>query len=634
MIKTIKHYLNFPQLEDSAIPHFIDYNIEADKLMLKLFFAQWFIATFVTSIMYDTYLYGFVSGGLLTLSMLLAYKKFKGTHTMMILAAVTMMMFSLIYIQQYLGRIEMHFHVFIALAILTIYKDLIPILVGAVTTVIHHFVFNYLQLHEIQFFDMPVMIFNYGCGLDIVILHGIFVIIELVVLGSIVKKQLIHSVDLISTKENLQYTSMHDSLTGLPNRHNLNTQMKYIKANAHRHKTKFAVIFLDLDYFKNVNDTLGHDVGDKLLQTISKRLKSTVRENDLVSRIGGDEFILVAVDIKNESDIVNTVEKLLSIFREDIVIYENNLRLSASIGISIYPDDSTDFIELMKFADIAMYKSKDQGRDNFNFFTTRLDEEIHYDVEIINDMQQALNNGEFKLYYQPKVSVTSGKIIGAEGLLRWEHPIKGTIFPNDFISLAENTGFMVSLGEFVINEGVKYISKLNLKGFEDIDISINVSTRQFQHTNLYEQLDMALKKYRVKGERLAIEITESLLIDNVEETVEKLHDIKKLNVKICMDDFGTGYSSLSYLKLFPIDSLKIDKSFVDDIKEDSDNDNILLNTIIAMGQSLGLNVIAEGVEEGYQLRYLQKKQNQNYQGFYFSKAIKEEEFIEMLKNGC
>ena len=634
MFKKIKYYFNFPQLESSALSHFIDYNIEADKLMLKLFFVQWFIATFVTSIVYDTYIYGFVSGGMLTLLMLLAYKKFKGTHTMMVLVAVSMMMFSLIYIQQYLGRIEMHFHVFIALAILTIYKDLIPILVGAVTTIIHHLVFNYLQLYDIHLFGQPVMIFNYGCGLDIVILHGAFVIIELVVLLNIVKKQVVHSIDLINTKENLKYTSMHDTLTGLPNRHNLNTQMKYIKANANRHKTKFAVMFLDLDYFKNINDTLGHDVGDKLLQSVAKKLKSSVRENDLVCRIGGDEFVLVVVDIKSESDIVRTVEKILGIFREDIVIYENNLRLSVSVGISIYPDDSTDFIELMKFADIAMYKSKDQGRDNFNFFTTRLDEEIHYDVEIINDMQKALKNNEFKLYYQPKVSVTSGKIIGAEALIRWEHPSKGIIPPNDFIPLAENTGFMLNLGEFVINEGIKYISKLNLKGFNDISISINVSNRQFQHANIYNQIETALKKYNVKGERLAIEITESLVIDNVEETAQKLHKIKELNVRISMDDFGTGYSSLSYLKLLPIDTLKIDKSFVDDIKEDSENENILLNTIIAMGQSLGMEVIAEGVEEGYQLRHLQSKNNHNYQGYYFSKAIKEDEFIEMLQNGC
>ena len=632
MLKTFKRFFNFPKIPDTAIAEFMDYNIEADKLMLRVFVFQWFIATFITSILYDTYLYGFISGGLVTLMMFITYKYYKGRHTMMILSSIAMMLFSLIFIQQHLGRIEMHFHVFIGLAILTIYKDIIPITIGAITTIIHHFFFNYLQINNVSIFDTPIMIFNYGCSYDIVILHGVFVIFELIVLGYIVKKQVKHTVDLITTKKDLEHISMHDTLTNLPNRHSLNTKIEYITSNANRHKTKFAVIFLDLDYFKNINDTLGHDVGDELLKTVAKKLTSSVRENDIVSRIGGDEFIIIAVDIMSENDIIEIVEKILDIFREDIVISGNPLRLSASLGISIYPDDSINFIELMKFSDTAMYKVKEQGRDNFHFFKPKLDTDIHYEVEIINDLQKALNNDEIKLYYQPKVDVISGKIIGAEGLIRWEHPSKGIIPPDKFIPLAESTGLILKIGEFVINEGIKYISKLNLHGYDNIHVSINISNRQFQHSDIYNQVNSALKVHMVKGKQLALEITESLLVDNVEDTIEKLHKIKKLNVKICMDDFGTGYSSLSYLKLFPIDSLKIDKSFVDDIKDNSNNERILLNTIIAMGQTLGLDVIAEGIEEGYQLRYLQSKNCQYYQGYYFSKAVTEDEFIALLKN--
>ncbi|EDZ62991.1 sensory box/GGDEF/EAL family protein [Sulfurimonas gotlandica GD1] len=632
MLKTFKRFLNFPKIPDTAIAEFMDYNIEADKLMLRVFVFQWFIATFITSILYDTYLYGFISGGLVTLMMFITYKYYKGRHTMMILSSIAMMLFSLIFIQQHLGRIEMHFHVFIGLAILTIYKDIIPITIGAITTIIHHFFYNYLQTNNVSIFDTPIMIFNYGCSYDIVILHGVFVIFELIVLGYIVKKQVKHTVDLITTKKDLEYISMHDTLTNLPNRHSLNTKIEYITSNANRHKTKFAVIFLDLDYFKNINDTLGHDVGDELLKAVAKKLTSSVRENDIVSRIGGDEFIIIAVDIMSENDILEIVKNILNIFREDIIVSGNTLRLSASLGISIYPDDSINFIELMKFSDIAMYKAKEQGRDNFNFFKPKLDVDIHYEVEIINDLQKALDNNEFKLYYQPKVDAISGKIIGAEGLIRWEHPSKGIIPPNEFIPFAENTGFILKIGEFVINEGIKYISKLNLHGYDNIHVSINISNRQFQHSDIYNQVNSALKVHMVKGKQLALEITESLLVDNVEDTIEKLHKIKKLNVKICMDDFGTGYSSLSYLKLFPIDSLKIDKSFVDDIKDNSNNERILLNTIIAMGQTLGLDVIAEGIEEGYQLRYLQSKNCQYYQGYYFSKAVTEDEFIALLKN--
>ena len=314
----------------------------------------------------------------------------------------------------------MHFHVFITLAILTLYKDIMPIVVGALTTIIHHIVFNYLQLYEVTLFDMPVMIFNYGCGFDIVILHAIFVLLELAVLGYIIKLEIEHSVDLNITKneinklnEELEYSSLHDTLTGLPNRLYLNEKMKEIMHTATLNDEKFAIVFLDLDHFKNVNDTLGHNIGDALLQMVANILKNNVSKDTLISRIGGDEFILVISGFKDEESLCPSINNLVKEFRKEYLVKGYSLRLSASIGISIFPDDSRNINELMKYADIAMYQSKSDGRDSFNFFTQTLNTKIHNEVDIINDMQRALYDNEFQLYFQPKIDIKSGKIIGA-----------------------------------------------------------------------------------------------------------------------------------------------------------------------------------------------------------------------------
>jgi diguanylate cyclase (GGDEF)-like protein len=628
----------FPVVPEFAQKNFSEHFLQADKVMLVMMGIQWIIATFITSISYGTYMYGFIGGGLISFILLIAYYFFKGTQVMRSLVGIGMMLFSLIYIQQHLGRIEMHFHVFIALAILSIYKDVVPVFVAAATTIIHHLVFNYLQQYEVSLFNMPVMVFNYGCGMDIVLLHALFVIAEVLVIGYIIKLQIEYGVEqnrsenqIMGLNEELSFTSLHDSLTGLPNRYNLYSQLKLTVANANRYERKFAVLFLDLDHFKNINDTLGHNIGDALLKSVAVKLKSMIRENDIVARIGGDEFIIVLNDFNDSGTLERVIVKILDAFPQEWVIKPHFLRLSTSIGVAIYPDDSNDINELMKFADIAMYKAKSEGRDQFSFFTSTLNAKVHEDVQIAHDVHRALEEREFVLYYQPKIHIPTGKIIGAEALIRWNHYEKGMIYPGSFITIAENTGFILKLGTWIIDETTKMISRLEHTGYTDVHVSCNVSTRQFQNLHLYSEIENAIRSNEINPALFAIEITESVMMEYLDITLEVLKKMKALGIHICMDDFGTGYSSLSYLRQFPIDSLKIDKSFVDDISENDNNDHILLNTIIAMGQTLNLNVIAEGVEEVYQMEYLKERGCEYYQGYYFAKPVPEDEFFALLE---
>ena len=634
MLRYIFTYPKIPSYADAAIRSF---NEASDKVMIVLLLTQWFIATFITSIAYDTYMYGFFGGALIVIPMLILYPYLKGELFYRIFVAISMMLFSVIYIQQYLGRIEMHFYIFIAMAILTLYKDIVPLIVAAATTILHHIVFNFLQLYEVSLFDMPVMVFNYGCGWDIVILHATFVISELLVLGYLIRLQIEHSVELNQLKNNaaqlnkeLSYSSSHDILTGLPNRLYLNEQLEQVKSDTEENNKKFALIFLDLDHFKNINDTLGHDIGDALLQMVANLLTKNMPKESLITRIGGDEFILVLSGLSDDMELLPIINSLLVEFRKELFIKGYSLQLSASIGIAIYPNDSTNIKELMKYADIAMYKAKAYGRDSFSFFTQTLNTKIHNEVEIINDMQRAFYDNEFKLYFQPKVDVKTQKIIGAEALLRWEHPHKGIIGPNVFIPLAESTGFILTLGTFVIKEGIQSIKKFNDLGYKDLIISINVSSRQFQNKDLYQNLYREVQLAGIDPKQLGIEITESIMMKNTDNTLSILQNIQELGALIYIDDFGTGYSSLAYLKKFPIDILKIDKSFVDDIRQDGHNEGLLINTILAMGKTLGLKVIAEGVEYQYQFDFLKERECDFVQGYYFAKPMPQDQFIASL----
>jgi diguanylate cyclase (GGDEF)-like protein/PAS domain S-box-containing protein len=430
----------------------------------------------------------------------------------------------------------------------------------------------------------------------------------------------------VKTRKRISDMLHYDALTGVSNRLHLEVLMDNLLLDDTEEEREFALLFLDLDYFKHINDTLGHDIGDTLLQQVAEGIAQSLEEEDIFARVGGDEFIIVL----NDLDMVHltlAIHKIMEIIRQPWMVRNYELRISASIGIALYPDDGSTTIELMKNADIAMYKSKGMGRDNFTFFKEEFNTSVHTEMKLIQDMSNALDNNEFIFHYQPKALLSTNEVISAEALIRWEHPELGLIPPNKFIELAENTGYILKLGRWIIEEACRALVRFNaLDPNRKLKLSINVSVRQFQHENMFTILEKALKENGLDGSQLLIELTESIMMENNEEMAKTLKKIKSLNVGILLDDFGTGYSTLSYLDKLSIDALKVDKAFVDAIPKDGTK-NILLDTIITMGKTLNMVVIAEGVEHAYQYEYLLDKKCDVYQGYYLSKPLCEKEYI-------
>jgi diguanylate cyclase (GGDEF)-like protein/PAS domain S-box-containing protein len=423
----------------------------------------------------------------------------------------------------------------------------------------------------------------------------------------------------------------YDALTGISNRLHLEVLMEKLLLDNYRKQKHFAVLFLDLDHFKHINDTLGHDVGDSLLQQIAESIKKSLRSSDIFARIGGDEFVIVLKDIE-DVDLTVKLHDLLDLIRQPWIVKEYELSVSVSIGVALYPEDGRTIVDLMKNADIAMYKSKSIGRDNFTFFEEHFNTYVHTEMNLLQDMSEAIENEEFLFHYQPKVLLSTNEMVAAEALIRWEHPKMGLIYPDKFIDLAENTGLILKLGRWVVKEACRSIAWFNeVHPNKKLKLSINISIRQFQHEDMYDILKNAIEKYGIDASQLSIEITESIMMENNKEMAYKLNKIKSLNVGISLDDFGTGYSTLSYLDKLSIDELKIDKAFIDAIPEDGDK-NILLDTIIAMGKTLNMTVVAEGVEYEYQRKYLEKKQCDIYQGYLFAKPVTRQECLLLLTN--
>ena len=421
----------------------------------------------------------------------------------------------------------------------------------------------------------------------------------------------------------------HDALTGISNRFALEEELNRLISSCKRTHNHFALLFLDLDHFKNINDTHGHDFGDKLLKEVVARVAPQLRKEDIFARLGGDEFVIVLTNIQ-ESKLSVMIEKIISLFRENWEIDDHTMRISTSIGVVLYPKDGKDEKELLKNADIAMYRAKELGRDKFSFFTEELNEKIRHEIQLEEDMLHAIEHKEFELYFQPKVIVKTGEIFGAEALIRWNHPRDGFLTPLHFIPLAEDNGFIVKLGEWVLMDANRAIRTFNaITKTRKYHVSVNVSLRQLQLQDFYDVVKKAL--LGIDAAQLVLEITEHVMADDIEFALEMLERIKKLGVRISMDDFGTGYSSLSYLAKLPIDAIKIDKTFVDTIPKKDETRKTLVETIIAMGTTLEKRVIAEGVEHQYQLEYLKERGCDYYQGYFFSKPVKESEYIELLK---
>jgi len=434
-------------------------------------------------------------------------------------------------------------------------------------------------------------------------------------------------------KKIIDKLAYYDALTELPNRSLLKDRAIKALQNASRNQnSKVAMIFLDLDHFKLINDTLGHGTGDKLLIYVAKLLLEQVRESDTVARIGGDEFILLLPNIKSIEDVENIAKKILRVFQGQHNIEDHQLYITTSMGASIYPDTSSDMDELIKNADTAMYDAKQDGRNKYKIYAKSMGNYISTQMLIEQDLKKAVNTKtELEVYYQAKIDTNTNKISGAEALIRWNHPIKGLIFPDDFINVAESTGIILKMGNWIIEQSIIQLKEWDKLGFKDLKVAINLSPRQFQDNNLVSFIYNMIEKYDINPKNLEFEITETMSMTNMDATLRVLNELKNIGVSIAIDDFGTGYSSLAYLKEFPVNTLKIDKSFVMDMIK-NDGDKIIVQTIITMAHSLGFTTVAEGVESLEHIEILKSMKCDELQGYHFSKAIPKDKFIQFLQN--
>jgi diguanylate cyclase (GGDEF)-like protein/PAS domain S-box-containing protein len=428
------------------------------------------------------------------------------------------------------------------------------------------------------------------------------------------------------------HAAEHDFLSGLPNRKLLKERTDFAIALARRHMKKLAILFLDLDGFKHVNDSLGHSVGDKLLQSVAGRLANCVRGTDTVSRMGGDEFVVLLSEVEQAEDAAITATRMLEAVAEAHSVDEHNIHVTTSIGVSIYPDDGLDAETLIKCADTAMYQAKENGRQTYQFFETTMNARAVERQFIEQGLRRAVARQEFELYYQPKIDLRTGKIVGAEALIRWTHPDRGKIPPDKFIPVAEACGLIIPIGAWVLREACTQTRSWAGLGLPAITIAVNVSAREFQGKKFSEGLFATLNETGLDPRYLVVELTESVLVKQADSAASILNTLRARGVHIAIDDFGTGYSSLSYLQKFPVDSLKIDQAFVRQISRPTDNKHIV-TAIISMARSLKLRVIAEGVETLEELSFLRAHQCDEAQGYYFSRPVPAGEFATLLRTG-
>ena len=431
-------------------------------------------------------------------------------------------------------------------------------------------------------------------------------------------------------EEHIQFLANHDALTSLPNRAMFSDVLNLTIQNARRYNRSFAVLFIDLDRFKNINDTLGHDAGDKLLQEMGTRLTQTVRASDVVARLGGDEFVVLVQEVAESRQVAPVARKILSALVEPLVMQGQECRVTASIGICMYPSEAKDEKALMKNADIAMYRAKEDGKNTYKFYSEEINIHSFERMALETSLRRGLERNEFFLHYQAKLDLRTGRITGSEALVRWQHPDLGVVPPAQFIPLAEETGLIVPIGKWVLNTACAQNVAWQREGLPPLCISVNLSARQFADEGLLEDIAAALKSTGLRPELLELELTESMVIQNTERAGKVLAEIKKMGVRLAIDDFGVGYSSLTHLKRFPIDTLKVDRSFIRDLPQDLD-DKAITEAIIAMGKSLNLTVVAEGVETLEQETFLRDHNCDETQGFYFSKPIAPDQFAELLR---
>ncbi|WP_373070678.1 EAL domain-containing protein [Sulfurimonas sp.] len=422
----------------------------------------------------------------------------------------------------------------------------------------------------------------------------------------------------------VEFMAHHDALTGLPNRILVKDRTEQVLEYSKRQNKKAAFMFIDLDEFKNVNDSLGHTTGDAMLKVVSSRLENSIRARDTLGRQGGDEFLLVLSDIKERKDIAKVANKLINEFKIPFVVNNHTISMSASIGIAVYPEDGENFEELLQSSDSAMYKAKEIGKNNYCFFTQEMKHSLIGMLQVQNDLKNAIKKEEFILYYQPQIDIVNNKINGVEALLRWNHPKHGIMSPMSFISIAESSGLIIEIGEWVLKEACRQAALWNSDG-KEIIVAVNISAVQLRRGNFKELVKRSLDESGLNPRCLELELTESILINDTENILLNIKDIKELGVQLSIDDFGTGYSSLSYLKRFSVDKLKIDQSFIKDILRDKEYESIV-KTIIQMAKSFNLRSIAEGVESEKVLELVREFGCDEVQGYYFAEPMSIEDF--------
>ena len=439
---------------------------------------------------------------------------------------------------------------------------------------------------------------------------------------------------LTESQKELERLSTHDELTGLLNRRSFNVNLKYVLRKAKRNKTKVAILFLDLDQFKQINDTLGHSVGDQLLMSVSNRLRYALRDSDVLARVGGDEFNVFVDGFKNVIEIQALAQKLLDAFEEPFTDSENEIVSSTSIGIAIFPEDGADSETLIKNSDLAMYMAKEKGRNNYSFYASKFSKRLQERMDIVRMLKQAVKNkDEFLLLYQPKISITSGKIVGAEALIRWNSPEMGFMSPDAFIPIAEETHMIIDIGAWVVKKACEDFMALKSAGDMMHLLSVNVSGVQLQYGDMLQTVKEAISSSGISSSELELEVTESYISSNEKNAIETLKKFRSLGIELAIDDFGTGYSSMSYLQKLPITRLKIDKSFVDDLPE-SEGSVALVDAVLSLAEAFHLNVTVEGVETQKQLDFFKDKKCDDIQGYFYSKPLPFDELKKFIKDNA
>jgi len=443
-------------------------------------------------------------------------------------------------------------------------------------------------------------------------------------------KELEHEICIrIDMEEKIKYLAYYDHLTGLPNKRLFNDRLSQCILEVIRKEKTLGVLFIDLDSFKNVNDTMGHAKGDELLKMISKRLINTIRESDTVCRVGGDEFLILVKDLECEHYIEKVAEKILDIFKKPFSIDKHDLIITTSIGGAIYPIDGKDVETLIKNADIAMYKAKEEGKNKFKLCTPIIKDSLVEEMKLTNSLYRAIERNELEVYYQPQVNVISGEIIGVEALLRWNNPTLGMVSPGEFIYIAEKTGLILPIGEWVMRSACSQNKAWQKAGILNIPIAVNLSVNQFQNVKIVEQITKILIETDLNPKYLELEITENIIMKEPEYIIESLKQLKELGLTIAIDDFGTEYSSLNYIKQLPVDKIKIDLSFIQGININK-KDEAIIKVIIVLAKNLGLKVIAEGVETKQQLDFLRELMCDEIQGYYYYKPMNASQIEELM----